>query len=46
MKRVICIGEGAKSMNVSVGGCLKQNMVSLREKKSVKSEGWAGIKIV
>ena len=44
MKRVICIGEGGKSMNVSVGGCLKQNMASLREKRRVKIEGWAMIK--
>ena len=33
-----------KSIDVSVGGCLKQNMASLREKKRVKSEGWARIK--
>ena len=35
-----------KSMNVSVGGCLKQNMAFRREKKRVKSECWARIKIV
>ena len=35
-----------KSMDVSVGGCLKQNMASRREKKRVKSEGWARIKRV
>ena len=29
-----------------VGGCLKQNMASLREKNRVKSEGWARIKRV
>ena len=36
-----------KSIDVSVGGCLKQNMASLREKKrEVKSEGWARTKRV
>ena len=35
-----------KSMKVSVGGCLKQNMASRREKKREKSEGWARIKRV
>ena len=35
------------SMNVSVGGCLKQNMASRREKKrECVSEGWARIKRV
>ena len=46
MTRVICIGEGGKSMDVSVGGCLKQNMAFRREKKRVKSEVWARIKRV
>ena len=36
-----------KSMNVSVGGCLKQNMASRREKKREGvSDGWARIKRV
>ena len=35
-----------KSTDVSVGGCLKQNMASLREKKRVKIECWAMIKRV
>ena len=36
-----------KSMDVSVGGCLKQNMASRREKKrECVSEGWARIKRV
>ena len=35
-----------KSMDVSVGGCLKQNMASRREKKRVKSECWTRIKRV
>ena len=35
-----------KSMNVSVGGCLKQNMAFRREKKRVRSEVWARIKRV
>ena len=36
-----------KSMNVSVGGHLKQNMASRREKKRKSvSEGWARIKRV
>ena len=36
-----------KSMNVSVGGCLKQNMASRREKERERvSEGWARIKRV
>ena len=46
MNRVICIGEGGESMNVSVGGCLKQNMAFRREKKRVRSEVWAKIKRV
>ena len=37
---------GEKSMNVSVGGCLKQNMAARREKKREKSEGWARMKRV
>ena len=44
-----CMVFGAlreKSMNVSVGGCLKQNMASRREIKREKSEGWARIKRV
>ena len=36
-----------KSMDVPVGGCLKQNMASRREKKRESiSEGWARIKRV
>ena len=35
-----------KSMNVSVGGCLKQNMAFRREKKRVRSEVWARIRRV
>ena len=35
-----------KSMNVPVGGCLKQNMASRREKQREGSEGWARVKRV
>ena len=35
-----------KSMNVSVGGCLKHNMAFRREKKRVKSVVWDRIKKV
>ena len=35
-----------KSMDVSVGGCLKQNMAPRREKKGEKSEAWARTKRV
>ena len=36
-----------KSMHVSVGECLKQNMASRREKKKESiNEGWARIKRV
>ena len=43
---VWCLEREEKSMNVSVGGCLKQNMAFRREKKRVKSEVWARIKRV
>ena len=33
-----------KSMNVSVGGCLKQNMASRREKKRVKVKVGPGLR--
>ena len=35
-----------KSIDVSVGGCLKQNMAPRREEKREKSEGWARIRRV
>ena len=43
---VWCLEREEKSMNVSVGGCLKQNMAFRREKKKVRSEVWARIKRV
>ena len=43
---VWCLEREEKSMNVSVGGCLKQNMAFRREKKRVRSEVWARIKRV
>ena len=43
---VWCLEREEKSMNVSVGGCLKQNMAFRREKKRVRSEVWSKIKRV
>ena len=43
---VWCLEREEKSMDVSVGGCLKQNMAFRREKKRVRSEVWARVKRV